>query len=155
MPRPGEKLPTWHGQLPQYAVNLEIIPVESQFDVADFDDNPHTVDFYLPPLKPRIIDPGFIDEAGVARRLSECDPSVSIVHTQQQAIMQQGYVARVLMSVEHKNIIDRGIRHNSERWPELLAAPRMDRERFGRVLGHAATGALTRGMVGLTWMRKL
>jgi uncharacterized protein len=148
-PRPGEKLDGWHGDLPQHANNLEIIPVISAADVADFDQNPYTIDIFLPPLKPRRVDPKFIGENGTIKRLSEQDPDVATIEQQQLSIMQQAYVARVLVASEHRKIIKDGLRQSQDRWPELLRLPRMDQGEFTRILGRAAMVGMGKRMVDI------
>jgi hypothetical protein len=143
-PMPGHKLKgSWHGDFPQYPNNLEVVPVASATDVDDFGENRHTVDFFLPPLKARMVKPKYIDTDGTVKRLDEQDEDMASVYRQLAIASGQAYVARVQVASEYKKVIERGIKHNRVQWPELLKLPHMDGDEFRRILGR--TGLYSTG----------
>lgn len=99
---------------------ISIIPVESQDDIDDFNNNPAAVDVLLPPLKPRMIDPLILCEDGVLKRLTELKPRYQELIDQQKAVMNQAYVGRIYMNPTHASIIREGIEETNEAFTEAM-----------------------------------
>lgn len=150
-PRSKEGL-SFQGKLhPLTPANIQIIPVNQAADIADFGEHPATLDFDLPPLKPRYVDPLFVDESGQIHRLSDYDPTFKQSLAQQKMAMAQRHVARVYITPEYKKIIEEGLLVNAEVWPQLLQKPEMPRERFVELLrdSKALTGF---NLIRLRWL---
>jgi hypothetical protein len=133
--------------------NLVIVPVESEADVSDFSKNPYTVDFFLAPFKERQIDPLFYDETGEIQRLSEVDAQYKSLAEQQSILTKQGYIARLLVNAEVKQTIEDGIDRNQASWQAATERPRMNAERFNRLLYQAQTMAAGYRFIDMHWYR--
>lgn len=108
--------------------NIAFVPVKSKDDLKDFDLLPHTLDIFLPPFKPRYIDPLYYGEDKTIVRLSETDMRFAQLLEQQKAIQRQAYVARVYADPDFVASIRGKIDRVNEEWQEQLKKPRADRE---------------------------
>jgi hypothetical protein len=130
-PRPGQPIDygfnSWY---PVHAPNVEIIPVINQEEVADFGRLDHALDFFLPAPKLRGVDPKYINKRGGISRISETDPHVKKLLTQQQAVLSQAYVARVLIAPDYKRLVLEGQQKIADEWPRAMRQPRLNAEEF-------------------------
>jgi len=129
--------------------NINIIEVDKQEDVEDFGEHPESLDFFLPPMKPRAVDPLYLDEQGSVRRLSETDSDYADLLKQQAAILKRAYVARLYLNPEVKARIEQGLEENAAKWPEALTRPRMGADRFRILINDAANLAINGSFVVL------
>lgn len=114
---------------------ISIIPVESVDDVEDFDQNPASVDVFLPPLKSRSIDPLVISADGIIHRLTEIKPRYEELIEQKDAVMKQAYVGRIYMNPTHADIIRDGMKETNEEFASLMEKDnRMSPEKLGSFL---------------------
>ncbi len=144
----------WQGKThPLSPSNVEIIPVDTTSDVDDYGQLPNALDFELPPLKPRWIDPLFKDEAGKTRRLSEADDTVAGLIEQLQGYLKQRYVGRVFLNPQHRELLETAITKNQEAWEEMLDRPRMPDEVFRSSFEHAAGYGIAKRLTLIDWLR--
>lgn len=103
--------------------NIELIPVESTEEVADFETNDHTYDMYLPSLKVRGVDPLYYDEDGTVHRVSE-DPQIGRLIAQHRQIQAQAYVARIHLSPDAAARLHDKIATVQKEWDTAVSGPR-------------------------------
>jgi hypothetical protein len=127
--------------------NVHIIQVDDPTDLPDYKKNSASLDIALPTMKMRAVDPLFLDETGKVQRLSEADSNYAQLMKRQAETLSRTYVARVYLNPRVKEKIELGIRENEELWPEAVARPRMDPERFNRLLNEAANLAINGSFV--------
>lgn len=152
-PRPLESI-SWHSQIhPLMPSNITLKAVRANPDQPQFEAATSGIDFYLPPLKPRYIDPLFCDDEGKVMRLSEHDPEMKQFFSEQAVVMGQAYKATLHMNDEFRARILEGLEDTQTNWPELLKRPRMEKERFAKLLGDAAVHAVPNRGVRLLWGR--
>jgi hypothetical protein len=149
-PEPGV-MDTFRG-MPLHSSRVGIIPVNEQTEVADFGANPYTVDFFLKPLKPRKIDPLYLDKSGEVQRLSDTNEAVRADMEAQRRIMAQAYVARLIVTPDYKAIIDQGRAENRDEWVHHLEKPRMNAQEFKRLLGEV-TLMTSLNFIDMQWLR--
>jgi hypothetical protein len=138
--------------MPLHSSRVGIIPVNEQTEVADFGANPYTVDFFLKPLKPRKIDPLYLDKSGEVQRLSDTNEAVRADMEAQRRIMAQAYVARLIVTPDYKAIIDQGRAENRDEWVHHLEKPRMNAQEFKRLLGEV-TLMTSLNFIDMQWLR--
>jgi hypothetical protein len=140
--------------LPLVPSHVSIVPVEKPEDLEDYGSNPHTVDFFLPKLKPRQMDPLFYDDDGTVKRLSEEDEEYRLLAEEQARLQAQSYVGRLLVNPDTKKILERGRAENNQAWENATSRPRMKPERFRRLLADAALQtAAHQNMAIIDWQR--
>ena len=131
-PHPLDESPEYAeytGSEPQF---VELVPVDSKADVADFGQQTHTYDVYLPPLKARGVDPPYVHCKGGVARLSEENSNYASMLEQQRAIQGQAYVARVHLAPKAIDRLKSKIDVVREKWSKAMSAERIpeDPERF-------------------------
>lgn len=136
-----------YGGLPMLPPHVSMEQVESADDIPDFNQRPDIVDVELPSLKPRFVDPLFIDDKGSISRLSEADPVFKKLLKQQREISGQAYVARIHLNPDTKSVIAKGIDDNEAKWPDALERPRMNPEAFRGMLGEIAIVGMNHRLV--------
>lgn len=152
-PNPLQSM-TWQSEMhPLMPSNLTLKPVEADPEIPSFEAVEGGIAFYLPPLKQRVVDPLFFDDTGQIQRLSQYDPTMKRYFEEQAEVMKQAYIAVLHMNDQFKTRIVAGLTHNAENWSELLYRPRMEKERFVRLLGDAATHAIAYRKIRLAWGR--
>ncbi len=124
--------------------NIQIIPVQTQEDVKDFNKLPHTFDVFLPPLKPRAIDPLFYGENGEVVRLSEADELWQRLMVEQKALQARGYVARLYADPIWINELKHKIMSVRDEWRKQLEFPRTSTERLALLIRDEAMMAIGR-----------
>ena len=129
--------------------NIEIVRADKPEDVDDYQQNPGSYDVWLDDLKPRFIDPLFEDSDGNIQRLSEVNETYKKLLAAQAETMARTYVARLHLNPKARNGLKDGIQENDQRWEEALTRPRMDSDRFKRVLHEVAQLAVTKRLVRL------
>jgi hypothetical protein len=102
---------------------IELIRVGSAEEVPDFGATPHTFDVFLPPLKPRAVDPLYQAEDGTTRRLSD-DPQFKALISQHKQIQGQAYVARIYMSPDAATKLKTGVRSVQKQWDKAVKMER-------------------------------
>lgn len=127
-----------YGSLPMLPPYVEMAQVQSEEDIPDFQQRPDTIDVFLPSLKPRYIDPLYVNSRGGYSRLSEADHKFRKLLKQQKEISARSYVARIHLNPETRAIIADGVSENKIMWQEALERPRMSPERFVAMLGEVA-----------------
>jgi hypothetical protein len=142
------------GNLPLTPSAVSMVPVTRAEDLADFQTNPYSVDFFLPALKPRNIDPLFQDDNGALCRLSEVDTEFRSLATQQAEVQSRAYVGRLLVNTETKHVLERGIIESEKGWHAALSRPRIGTEDFRRILADAALQTVANpNMAIIRWER--
>lgn len=133
------------GKLPLLPGFVSIYPVQTASDVPDFKQNDNALDFYLPPLKARHVDPLFRDKLGNIQRLSAADENFRELVRQQAEILKQAYVGRVHVNSETKHEIECIVALNHQEWPVALRRQRMP-DKVMREMLHNSVGvaAMTR-----------
>ncbi len=143
----------WHqGRHSLFPSNVEIVEVDRAEDLEDFGGNPYTVDFHLPPLKHRFIDPIIETPEGLVR-LSEYDESFAKMITKHKQIFARQYVARVALNPEFKNTIEAGITENKKHWAEHLDYERMSDDEFRESFEHVSVLAVAMRKAHIEWWR--
>lgn len=132
---------------------VEIIPVETTDDVDDFDQNPYALDFELPPLKARWIDPLYRDAKGKTKRLSEEDEPVAALLAHQKELMSRRYVGRLLLNPQHREILRTALEDNRVGWQEAQSRPHMPADTFRRNFESAAGLGIARRLTRIDWQR--
>jgi len=132
---------------------VSMIPVKNHSGIKDFGNKPYTVDFYLRPLKMRVVDPLFIDEIGELKRLSAVDANYRNLKQQQMQLMGQAYVARLHVNPEAKQVLEAGMADAKERWAAALQRPRMTPEQFRNMLHDAVGATVLTNMIDVEWYR--
>lgn len=102
---------------------VEIIPVSNCEDVADFNNLPHTLDVFLPALKPRWVDPPYKAEDGAIKRVSD-DLHMRCLMDEQATVQKQAYVARIYLAPEAASRLKRELRSMNALWETAVARPR-------------------------------
>jgi hypothetical protein len=139
------------GKEPLLPANISMVPVKGQHDMTDFNKNRHRLDFYLPALKPRQIDPLFIDEGGDTVRLSLASPEFQQLARRQSKLMQRSYVAQLHVNPETARIVRKGIKENQVTWRKALQRPHMPEEAMKRMLHNSVGVAAGYRMIDLSW----
>lgn len=114
---------------------LEIIPVRRVDEIDDFNKNPYTVDVFLPPLKPRYVDPLFI-EGNSIERLSDVDLRYKQLMSAQQQAMGQAYIGRIAVNPTFRAMVIDGLDQNARLFPALDERVRLTTEEMGCLLQH-------------------
>lgn len=131
--------------------NISMVAVESADDIPDFGKDPNRLDFFLPKLKPRYVDPLFKTKKGKVARLSNVDYRYRSLIRQQQAVLTRNYVAQVHVNEETKQIISQGIEENELAWKEALAKDPMPKEVLRRIINNSVAQAAVHSMIDLRW----
>ncbi len=122
--------------------DIEFVPAAHPGEVTDFGRLPYTLDVFLPALKPRQIDPLYLDK-GQVHRTSENDASYQRLMTEQRAFQSQSYVARLYAAPRFIERLKQNLRIVQEEWKEALsherATPDQRRQLF-RDMGRMAVG---------------
>lgn len=121
--------------------NLEFIPASSADEVEDFGGLPHTLDVFLPALKPRQVDPLFFDDESNVVSLSEVDDQYAGFLAEQKAIQSQGYVSRIHAAPQFLDQLKEKLRVVETDWQAALQHERATparRERLFADMGHYA-----------------
>lgn len=124
--------------------NVQLVPVSSLEDVEDFGKCPHTYDIYLPPLKPRGVDPLYRDEQGHLRRVSD-DPKMDRLLRQHRQIQAQGYVARVYLAPDAISRLKSKLDVVQSEWDQAVRQPRTEASETRLYEGLQSIGALALG----------
>lgn len=132
---------------------VEIIPVQTVSDVDDFDQNPYAIDFELPPLKARWIDPLYKDTDGKIKRLSEEDDAVAALLAHQKELMSRRYVGRLLLNPQHREILKTALEENRTGWQEAQSRPPMPDATFRRNFETAAGLGIAKRLTHVDWQR--
>ncbi len=132
---------------------IEVVPVEKMPDGPEYGDNPNSLDVFLPALKPRFVDPTFVDKAGNQQRLSAFDDKFAALLSQQARYSEQAYIARVFMNADTKSTIVERVTENKELWAKAVQRPRMSTEVFRRMLHNTTSVAAGYSMINLYWTR--
>jgi len=133
--------------------SVEIIPVETVEELADFGENPYALDFDLPPLKPRWIDPLYKDSRGRTKRLSEEDGSVQALHEHQKQLMQRRYVGRILLNPQYRALLKQALEDNNDGWTEAQSRPHMPEDTFRRNFESSAGLGIAYRLTHVDWQR--
>lgn len=130
---------TWKGE---YAgtkpPNLEFVPVAEAADVKDYGRSKSTLDIFMPPLKPRAVDPLFFTSKGGVVRLSRSDKYFAQLLEQHKALQAQAYVARIHLAPDFATELKGKLSRVQQEWDRLFLAPRADPETMSRALGDIA-----------------
>jgi hypothetical protein len=124
--------------LPMLPPNISLTTVDKDKKIRTARKGDNFVDIYLPPLKPRFVDPLYTDEKGKTRRLSEEDSYYKKLLVQQKKVLEKAYVARVHVNQEIAQLINNTKKDIDEAWGEALQRPRMGKMEFRRMLGETA-----------------
>jgi hypothetical protein len=141
-----------YGNLPMLPPHVELLAIESEDDVTDYKQRPDTIDVLLPALKPRYIDPVYINSRGNYSRLSQADQRFRKLLKQQREISAQSYIARIHLNPDTREIIADGISENEVKWGEALERPRMGNSEFKRMLGEIAMVGANHRLVTVDFM---
>ncbi len=132
--------------------NVEIVPLEEDQGVGDFESNPNLLDFYLPELKMRSINP-LVDTPQGPKRLGNLDENVSQLIEQHKQIVSRRYLARIALNSDFMSIVSEGIKDNQQNWVGHLKYPRMDDETFRGVFENVSELAVAVRKTDLEWFR--
>ncbi len=130
-------------------INLSFVPVNEEKDLKDFNNLPHTLDVYLPALKPRWVDPLFYDNEGRVKRLSEENKVYADLLRQQREIQSQPYVARYYADPEFLGQLKLKLNKYLDLWHEQLKAKRANETTMRAVLKDAGALAIGRSFSGI------
>ncbi len=129
---------------------LDFIPVDSVATVEDFDKLPYALDVFLPPLKPRAIDPLY--QAGDRiLRLSETDEHFKELRNEQARIQSQAYVARLYAAPDFIAKIKEKFQEVESIWQEKLKYKRADQETMRSQFKHIGALAIGTQMAEISW----
>lgn len=125
---------------------LELIPVNDVTEVSDFDSVSYAVDTFLPAFKARAIDPPFLDEMGVVRRVSEVDARYAAFLETCRAVQSQPYVARIYMAPPAKQRLADKLNVVRREWEWAMGQERTEQSRQNlqaslRAIGATAVGS--------------
>lgn len=140
----------YHPLLPS---NVEVIPVEAPDEIGDFGTNRYTLDFVLPPLKPRWIDPLYLDDRGRTKRLSETDASFASLLQQQKKLMARTYVGRILLNPQYRELLQTAMAENQQHWLAMQDLPPMPDEVFKDTFEHASRFGIGTRLTRIDWQR--
>jgi hypothetical protein len=129
--------PEMYQQLPMLPPNISLRQVASKDDIKQ-PRRASYIDIYLPPLKPRYIDPLFLDKDGRTKRLSDEDMYYKSLLAQQKEILDRAYAARVYLNPDTAKLMKKTDEEIDAQWSDALRRPRMGREQFSRMLGETA-----------------
>lgn len=122
--------------------NIEIVPVDDPDSRPAYQTDSRGMNILLEPLKPRRVDPLYYDADGNIQRLSKADSNYKDLLSQQASVMSQSYVAKLSLNEKAKKIVEDGFDRNVIEWPEVLQRPRMEEDRFQKVITKMASYAL-------------
>lgn len=105
--------------------NVAFEEVESADDVDSYDKQPHTLDVFLPAMKPRQIDPLYLDKNGTVQRLSENDNHYAQLLAEQKKIQSKSYVARVYADPDFLQSLKEKLHTVEEMWVAALRHNRL------------------------------
>jgi hypothetical protein len=105
------------------------------------------LDIYLPPLKPRQIDPLFLDDAGNVQRLSQIDSNFESLMAQQRALVSQAYMASIHINAETKALVAARVTENQATWLSALDRRRMKPEVMRELLRNSVAVAAVNRMI--------
>lgn len=141
------------GKLPLLPAYVDIRAVDHDPGIVDYGNDPNSLDVYLPALKPRAVDPLFIDDDGEVRRLSTVDSNFAALLRQQTTLLRRAYVAKLYLNTETKRMIVERSRENQALWSSALQRPRMSPDVFRRLLRNTTSVAGAYRMIDLHWYR--
>lgn len=127
--------------------NIEIIPVESPNDVGNYDKQPHTLDSFLPALKPRVVDPLYIDSDGSVKRLSETDEEAKRLLGECREIQKQAYVARYHADPQFLDKLKEKMGKTNEEWERMLTRERASKESMANLFRDVGMYAVGSGSI--------
>lgn len=110
--------------------NVELIVAQTPDELSDFGELEHTLDVFLPPLKPRIIDPLFYDQDGKVKRLSEEDSYYADLKEQIKEYQERGYIARLHAAPGFLNSIKDKLVKVGQQWDKSLQFERAEKDEF-------------------------
>ncbi len=118
---------------------VEVIPVNdvhnvSPDEIKDFKNNNYTIDVPLQELKPRYVDPLFIDSDNEVVRLSEVDTRYKGLIEQQALVMRQQFIGRVLLHPEYKAIVERELEEGEKEFAHAMTRARLSIDGLARII---------------------
>jgi hypothetical protein len=105
-----------------------------------------TLDVLLPALKPRAIDPDFIDTDGEIKILSEVDPHFRKLLSQQRVIQLRNYVAQIYLKPSAIEDSRKRAGEINASWRKLLERDRLSDERLRALIQISGNLAVTQYM---------
>jgi hypothetical protein len=141
------------GSIPLLPSNIAILTMDQAGRNPDLGVDPYAVDIALPALKPRSVDPLFIDEDDRVRRLSEVDPEYRRLLEQQADLLGRNYVGRLHVNHKTKSVLEAGIASHDAQWAAMLERPRMPVEVFRRFIHNSVGVAAGYRMIDMHWHR--
>lgn len=136
--------------MPLIPSNIEILPVDDPDSYPAYQTDSRGMNILLGPLKPRWVDPLYYDDDGNLQRLSETDSNYKNLLSQQALVMSQSYIAKLSLNKKAKKIVKDGFDQNGVEWPEVLQRPRMEEDRFQRVITKMASYALSHRLANMS-----
>ncbi len=140
-------------QHPLQPINIEFTTAEVPEKVTDFNQSEHAVDFWLPALKPRNIDPLFQATDGTIQRLSQANPRMGEIMAQHQAVLSRSYVARIYMNHDYTRLVKTGLQDVEQQWPQQLNNPRMPDQVFRDAFYWGSRYGETYRLTHIDWRR--
>ncbi len=130
---------TWQGEYSGVKPpNIELVAVKTPDEVSGFSKNPSTLDVFMPSLKPRAIDPLFLNANGQISRLSQVDEYFAQLLRQHKEIQAQAYVARVHLAPDFADQLKGKIAKVERDWEGRFSLPRAKPEMLRRAIGEIA-----------------
>ncbi len=133
--------------------NLELVIVNSPSDVPHFNEQPHTLDEFLEPLKPRFVDPLFFDENGEVKRLSEADPRYKAMLSASKELQKRAYVARLHGDPQFIEVLKAKEEIVKQRWRDNLKSPRATPDVMRRLIDDVALTAVHRAPMSIRMIK--
>jgi hypothetical protein len=141
-PHPLKSL-SWHTEYTHLKpYGIEIVPVDLESDVESFGEQRHTLDIYLPALKPRTVDPLYFEDNGEVVRLTDKDELSKRLLAECREIQKQAYVARYHGDPNFLDEIKRKMEYNQAEWSKMLHSERADKDKMREMLRDAGTYAI-------------